>query len=65
MAAENNHEQEEAEMAAQEEDMETSDTGERNAERFQSTYHSSEMALAFERLVRFNLTKPESCRLVI
>ena len=45
------NEREETEIAAKEDDMDTSDGAEMTTERFQSTYHSSEMALAFERLV--------------
>ena len=41
-----------AESAALEVDMETNDGEEMTAERLRSTYHSSDMALAFERLVR-------------
>lgn len=41
-----------AESEAREEDMETNDVEEITAERLRSTYHSSDMALAFERLVR-------------
>ena len=40
------------ESEADEENMETNDDGKMTAERLRSTYHSSDMALAFERLVR-------------
>ena len=43
-----------AESEVREEDMVTNDGGEMTAERLRSTYHSSDMALAFERLVGFD-----------
>ena len=52
MTADNEDESEAAESEAREGDMETTDGGEMTAERLRSTYHSSEMAMAFERLVR-------------
>ena len=48
----NEGEQEIAERATTEEDMQTIEGGEISTERLQSTFHSSEVALAFERLVR-------------
>lgn len=48
----NEDEQEVAERATKEEDMQTIEGGEISTERLQSTFHSSEVALAFERLVR-------------
>lgn len=48
----NEGEQEIAERATKEEDMQTIEGGEIFTERLQSTFHSSEVALAFERLVR-------------
>lgn len=48
----NEGEQEIAERATKEEDMQTIEGGEISTERLQSTFHSSEVALAFERLVR-------------
>ena len=45
-------EQEVADTATKEEDMQTIEGGEISTERLQSTFHSSEVALAFERLVR-------------
>ena len=51
MTVDDENEQDEAESGPREEDMETSHGGEMTTERLQSTYHSSEMALAFERMV--------------
>ena len=48
----NEDEQEIAERATKEEDMQTIEGGEISTERLQSTFHSSEVALAFQRLVR-------------
>lgn len=48
----NEDEQEIAERATKEEDMQTIEGGEISTERLQSTFHCSEVALAFERLVR-------------
>ena len=44
-------EEEEAKAVDREEGMETSDSEEITADRLLSTYHSSEMALAFEKMV--------------
>ena len=51
ITADSENEREETEIAAREDDMDTSDGAEISTERLESTYHSSEMALAFERLV--------------
>lgn len=51
-AVRNEDEQEVAERATKEEDMQTIKGGEISTERLQSTFHSSEVALTFERLVR-------------
>ena len=52
MTADNEDESEAVESETHEEGMETSDRDEMTAERLRSTFHSSDMALAFERLVR-------------
>lgn len=51
ITADSEAEREETEIATREDDMDTSDGAEISTERLQSTYHSSEMALVFERLV--------------
>lgn len=55
ITADNENESDAAESEAREVDMETNDVEEMTAERLRSTYHSSDMALAFERLVRLEL----------
>ena len=52
MTVDNEDGNEAVESEADEENMETYDDEETTAERLRSTYHSSDMALAFERLVR-------------
>jgi len=55
ITADNENESDAAESEAREVDMETNDVEEMTAERLRSTYHSSDMALALERLVRLEL----------
>lgn len=52
MTVDNEDGNEAVESEADEENMETNDDEKMTAERLRSTYHSSDMALAFERLVR-------------
>lgn len=61
MTADNEDESEAVESEAHEEGMETNDGREMTAERLRSTYHSSDMALAFERLVRAECVFCEIC----
>ena len=51
-SADNEDENGAVDSEAHEEGMETNDDREMTAERLRSTFHSSDMALAFERLVR-------------
>lgn len=54
LTADNEDRNEARESEAVEEAMETNDDERMTAERLRSTYHSSDMALAFGRLVRLN-----------
>lgn len=54
LTADNEDGNEARESEAVEEAMETNDDERMTAERLRSTYHSSDMALAFGRLVRLN-----------